>query len=368
MSECVFCTSNSTAFEEFKRNVISYLKARPEIDIFDLWPPDSVPWCNCSNCVALGSESERHAIVVEAIRTALKKVRPGVKLGILAYVQYTEFPERTPISPKVRLDFCPIYRDYKSTLNDVVSDLNRAVYWDKLLRWKNAWKGEIEIYEYYMKYRFRSFPIMMPRLIADEHSIHERLGIRGMSNYSEPDTWLAYEISHYILAICGWNGTVDAEKEVMNWASLRVGENLSGRLDEALKLIEGNLRGLYSGHFGFHSLCTTGKLSVTRDEMLDRVNALKRALEILDEIAKSSPAPGSKAWIEHLGRALYYGICDFEVQIAWDQNGSRQIALENYRKSLTGPQEDFDGVIHYGEEGRRELATHYDSNELKPHW
>ena len=84
------------------------------------------------------------------------------------------FPKGLQFRRKVRLDFCPIYRDYKSTLNDVVSDLNTIEYWDRLLRWKNGWTGEIEIYEYYMKYRFRSFPIMMPRLIADEHSIHER--------------------------------------------------------------------------------------------------------------------------------------------------------------------------------------------------
>ncbi|HXQ91657.1 MAG TPA: DUF4838 domain-containing protein, partial [Nitrososphaerales archaeon] len=182
MSGSVFCTSNSSALQEFTKNVIGYIKARPEIDIFDLWPPDSVPWCDCSNCVALGSESERHAIVVEAIRSALKKEKLRVKLGILAYVHCTEFPERTPISPEVRLDFCPIYRDYKFELNDVVSDINRAEYWDKLLRWRDGWTGEIVIYEYYMKYRFRSFPIVMPRLIAEEHSTYEKLGIRGLSN------------------------------------------------------------------------------------------------------------------------------------------------------------------------------------------
>ena len=50
------------------------------------------------------------------------------------------------------------------------------------------------------------------------------------------------------------------------------------------------------------------------------------------------------------------------------KNDSRQIALENYQKSLAGPQEDFDGVIHYGEAGRRGLSIHYDSLEPKPHW
>ena len=38
MSECVFCTSNSDVLQEFKKNVISCIKARPEINIFDLWP------------------------------------------------------------------------------------------------------------------------------------------------------------------------------------------------------------------------------------------------------------------------------------------------------------------------------------------
>ena len=51
---------------------------------------------------------------------------------------------------------------------------------------------------------------------------------------------------------------MDVDKEVINWASLRVGENLSGRLDEAIKLIEGNLRGLYSGTFWISSSVCNG--------------------------------------------------------------------------------------------------------------
>ncbi len=368
MSECVFCTSNPQARSEFRKNVLEYLRSHPEIDIFDLWPPDSIPWCSCSNCVAIGSESERHARVVEEIRSALKKETPRIKLGIIAYVQYTEFPEKTRINTEVRLDFCPIYRDYKFEIDDVVSETNRTVYWDKLLQWRREWQGEIVIYEYYMKYRFRSFPVIMPRLIAREYSIYEKLGVSGVSNYSEPDTWLVYELSHYLLAICSWSGGIDADEEVRRWAFARVGESFFTQLDEALKLIEGNLRALYSGRFGFHASCALGKLALTTDEMRERLNGLQKALEILRDIIKNSRNPASKAWLEQLARALVYAISDFKVQIAWDDDQALPEALENYHESLAGPQENFDGIIHMGEAGRKELGIHYDSHQLKPHW
>jgi hypothetical protein len=367
--ECVFCTSNPEAMSEFKKNIIQFVKDRPELDIFDLWPPDSVPWCSCSNCLPIGSESERHSQVVVSVREALRKARPNVKLGIIAYQQYTEFPEKTSIPSDVRLDFCPISREYEHRLDDVVSNLNRIEYWQKLLNWHEGWNGEIEIYEYYMKYRFRSIPMIMPRLIAEEHSTYHNLGVNGISSYSEPDTWLAYEISHFLLGICSWKGTVDFDKELNRWATIRTSKTLSRTLLEAISLIEGNLRPLYSGYVGFHSICAIGRLSISKDELQMRLEYLVEAKKMLDKLS-ADLKDGSRAWVERLSRSLQYAICDFHVQLAWDagDKGILEKALAEFRESLSGPQENFEGIIHYGERGRRDLASHYDDEEPTPHW
>ncbi|HMR84087.1 MAG TPA: DUF4838 domain-containing protein, partial [Niabella sp.] len=89
----VCCTSNPRAVAYVHNNILAYLKDRPEIDIFDFWPPDSEEWCYCANCTSLGSASTRHALFVNQTAQFLKKHLPRVKLECLAYSHYTAPPD-----------------------------------------------------------------------------------------------------------------------------------------------------------------------------------------------------------------------------------------------------------------------------------
>jgi hypothetical protein len=60
----VFCTSNLDATQYLIKNFLAYIKERPEIQIYDFWPPDGAKWCECDKCKELGTPSDRQAILV----------------------------------------------------------------------------------------------------------------------------------------------------------------------------------------------------------------------------------------------------------------------------------------------------------------
>jgi len=365
--EAVFCTTNQEALKVFISNMMDYLSAHPELDIFDLWPPDNVPWCACPNCRAVGSESERYARLLALARRAMQQSAPKTRLGASAYMQYTDLPEETIIPSDVLLDFCPILREYEHRINDVVSSLNRTQYWKKLMRWLEHWKGEIQIYEYFTKYRFRSYPIVMPHLIAEELALYKTSNVSGISSYSEPDSWLAYEISHRMISRCSWDGIVRVEEELMRWATARVGSTQAKKLVEVIETLEGSLRRLYSAKYGFHTVCLGGKVT-NKKQVVKCLQDLSRAHHLLGEIVTNLEG-GSKEWVTQSIRSLEFTMADIGVQLSWDNKGEKlKRALKKYHRALQ-PSIDLDGVLHTCiEYSRDDLMSHYDAVPLRSHW
>ena len=48
--ETQFCYSNHDSVAEYVKNIVAYLKMRPEIGIAPLWPSDGYGFCECENC------------------------------------------------------------------------------------------------------------------------------------------------------------------------------------------------------------------------------------------------------------------------------------------------------------------------------
>lgn len=368
----VFCTSNSSAVQQFVSNIMAYIQEHSELDIFDLWPPDLMPWCVCPNCSALGSESDRHAMLVNKVHDVMKSSCPNVRLECLAYAQYTSPPKEARISEDVLLEFCPIRREYHHSIDDLTSIVNYESYWKNLLEWFDRWSGEIGVYTYYFKYRFRGLPMIMPNLIAQELLSYRKIGVRGISSYSEPAVWIAYEISHRVLACLSWQPDIDIEREIQKAALFRVGPDLAEELIRVFELLEGGLRPLYSARYGFHHLGSPNRLDLSKSAMQEYFGRLMEARRILDDLSAKIAEPKKKAWTKQLRRSVNYAIADMEVQFAWEgDKTSLESARERYRISLQGSDEDFDGIIHRGGEllGRKELAKHYDSEiALNQYW
>lgn len=224
----VFCTSNPAAVSYLHNNLLSYLNAHPEIDIFDFWPPDSEKWCTCPECEALGNPSERHVLFVNQTARFLKNKCASIKLECLAYSQYTKPPTQIFLDEDVLLDFCPINQSFEYQIYDERSE-NNKFYKENLLLWRKLFKGDISIYSYYRKYAWRSLPNIIPHYMQNDVRFYHDCGIRGISVYSEPGDWFTYGLNHYILAHLAWNPEVDVDK--------LIGDYCAGVYGSAAKLV-----------------------------------------------------------------------------------------------------------------------------------
>ena len=89
----VFDTRNADAVRRVVDRVVAYLDARPEIDVFDFWPPDGAKWAECAaEREALGSSVDRQARLANAVQAALAARGSRVRLQVIAYANAKEPP------------------------------------------------------------------------------------------------------------------------------------------------------------------------------------------------------------------------------------------------------------------------------------
>lgn len=219
----VFCTSNPEAQAYLHNNITAYLDARPEIAIFDFWPPDSERWCTCPGCESLGEPIDRHAMLVSATARHFKERHPSVRLECLAYLQYTKPLDKVTLDPSVLMDFCPIDQSFEYQIYDSNSANNKR-YNEYLLGWLKRFEGDISIYSYYRKYAWRSLPNIIPYYMQRDLAYYHKIGVKGISVYAEPGDWFTYGLNHYVLGGLAWNPDVDVDSLIKEYCATVYGE------------------------------------------------------------------------------------------------------------------------------------------------
>ncbi len=234
----VFSTANKEAVATFIANIETYLRAHPEIDIFDLWPPDGARWSEAPEDVALGSPSERQVLLLNQVVKALAGEFPKLRVQFLAYSSYIDPPKVNKPAPGVVMEFCPINRSFETALYAGADPQNTTYFWD-LEGWANGVidPQAITIYSYITKYAWRSLPILVPHLIADEARRFHAMGIGGQAAYSEPGGWASFELDHYIMARASWNAGLDVDRAIDDYARARYGK-AGPAMAKYLRLVE----------------------------------------------------------------------------------------------------------------------------------
>ena len=217
----VFCSSNPQAVDWLTAHVIEYLEDRPEIEVFDFWPPDGAKWCTCPECAKLGSPVERHAKLVNAMTEALHREQPGVRLECIAYSSYLE-PPTTELPHSLLVDLCPIAQSFERQIDDPASATN-AKYAAALKGWKKVHSGPLSVYSYYRKYAWNSLPVQIPHYMQNDLRFYVANGARGISTYAEPGDWATYELNHYVLGRLAWNPEVDVDALIHEFCEARYG-------------------------------------------------------------------------------------------------------------------------------------------------
>lgn len=297
----VFCTSDEPAFAYFQKNVEDYVKQRPEIEIFDLWPPDGAVWCACDNCKAIGEPQDRQAVLMNRMHDAFRAFG-GPRLEMIAYSKALLPPKRQKIDPSIMVDFCPINQQFEYQIDDPASQRNND-YAAALVDWRKQFTGDISLYSYYRKYAWRSLPAVIPHYIQKDLQWYATLPLQGISVYSEPADWGTYELNHYVLGKLAWD--VDADVDAL------VKDFCAGRYPRHAELAAKTLVELGD------IVRKTGTIRFTELKSPEQIATAKQRIDTLaTEVKKSNAdadAPEHKALVR-LELMLGYASCDLAVR------------------------------------------------------
>jgi hypothetical protein len=291
----IFCTSNPQAVDYLIGNLIEYVNARREIQIFDLWPPDAGMWCQCDACAKLGSPSQRQAILVSQVKERVRAARPDLRLEVLAYLTSITPPEQETLDKDVLLDFCPISQQFDFQIDDPAAPKN-AQYVAGLKAWREHFDGEISIYSYYRKYAWDSLPVLIPHYMQKDLQFYARLPVQGVSSYSEPRDWATYELNHYVLAKLACDPDADVDALMKQFCDARYGA-ASEKVLATMRTLEETMRAVG----GLPNVSLKGS-----DEVAHASHEIELARASLEGISNDA--------IARLRLMLDYALRDLEIQ------------------------------------------------------
>jgi hypothetical protein len=316
----VFNTANEEALDELTANVIDYLRAHPEIDIFDLWPPDGVRWSQDPQSLAQGSPDDRQAVVTNHVAKAVKEKIPGVKIEFIAYSASQHPPEKQKISAENTLmDFADYSRSYAYPIWDHRHPEN-AKFDNALKDWaqSDAFQGEISYYTYYRKYIWRSLPVVFPRLIQEEMQYYRQLGVVGLGSYSEPGDWFTYELNHYAIAKLSWDKDLNINRLTQDYVQKRFGPAAAPYLNRYFWLIEETVR-------------KANRIPQTEPYDLDELQSYASNLDTCATLLRQARAASSDnseahSLLDKLELSLQYAALDLEIRMLNVQMSERHVA------------------------------------------
>ncbi|WP_187774931.1 DUF4838 domain-containing protein [Pedobacter sp. BS3] len=344
----VFNTENQDAVNYFIKSVLEYLRQHPEIDIFDLWPPDGARWAECPDWLKRGTPEDRQAKLISKVDSAVKAVYPHLKLQIIAYAKALLPPQHETISKQVMVDFCPIDQNFEYQINDSRSAANQE-YVTALLDWRKKFDGDIGLYSYFRKYAWKSLPNVIPHFIQRDMQWYAKVPLQGITTYAEPGDWYTYELNHYILGYLAWNPDVKVDSLIQLYCKTRYGA-ASAVAEKAYAALENTVR-IY-GSIRFSSLKSPEAISKAVTLLRDRQQAVKEA-------AASAPAE-IQANFGRLQLMLQYAILDIRVREALAINASPEVLSDRVQEVLTFFKNNGDkGIVIVNKEDNVKSLTRY---------
>lgn len=331
----VFDVTNGNAREQYIRNVVNYLRKRPEIDVFDAWPPDVAKWPK-RVIKRFGRASNAEAYLTGRLSRALRAKVPWVRVEQVAYRPATKPPSpKYMYGPNAFIDVAPYDRSYAEPIFGPRYERNEY-YRELIERWRARFDGELGVHEYYRKYRWRSLPVVMPNLIGQEIPYYRSLGTSGLRTYSEPADWLTYELTHLLVAAMSWNHALDPQAFVGTYLRQRYGA-AARETGRYFSLVESAARELFdrkAGNYGSEA------------GVSDALDHYIRAREAV-EAARATVAPESTPafLLKRLERNAHYAVADTSITYYDDRNEPEKVGRAKKRMRELVEKHRFDGIV-----------------------
>lgn len=319
----VFNTENADAVHYFITRVTSYLRQHPEIDIFDLWPPDGATWPVCPRPTEAYSPQERQARLANQVDSAIKTVRSDIRLEIIAYDRALLPPKHTMLHRDILVDFCPINQDFEYQIDDPRATRN-ANYVKALRAWRTGFSGDVGIYAYYRKSAWRSLPNLIPHYIQRDMKWYSSMGLKGISCYAYHDDWFTYEINHYVLGRVAWDPDSNVDSLITLFCAKRYGQYDQLALS-AYDVLEHVTR--IEGSLPFTSLKPVSKITKAARQLKMQVSRLRQARSGCTDTVQ-------QANLSRLLLMFQYLEQDLDIQKSRSQGESRQIIRHKVEKLL----------------------------------
>ena len=219
----VFRISNADALHTYESNVQQYLAQRPEIQVFDAWPPDATKWIQ-SDVDAFGGVPQAMAHVSCNLEARLQQNGSNVRVESLGYLLSLNPPKDDDCySANSVFDIAPYDRSYATSIGEDTDPINRQ-YALIVRNWADSgFPGTLGIFEYYRKYSWHSLPVFLPDLMGQDHDYYYSHGVRGIGFQSEPADWITYELTHLLGARLSWDATTDTQTYVNDYLQSRYG-------------------------------------------------------------------------------------------------------------------------------------------------
>ncbi|GEM_PF-973541 len=223
-----FCTSNAEAMAEWMKNAVADLAhgRYKDATFINAWTLDVGNWCECENCLALGTPTDRNILFVHAYAKAIKKaqaerlINRPVRLLFLAYADVLEPPTR-PLPADFDYDMCiatyfPIKRCYVHEFDDRRCSVN-GEYLKHLEGWflkpERYYRGQVCIGEYYNVSGYKCLPVCFMHTMARDIPYYYKAGARHFHYmHVTTDRWGSKALTNWQMARMLWDPDLDAER------------------------------------------------------------------------------------------------------------------------------------------------------------
>jgi hypothetical protein len=309
----VFDVHVDAAVAQYVDNVVAYLAGRPEIGIFDCWPPDGASWPKAA-VQKYGSATNAEVHVVNTLVAALAEAKASVQVERIAYgAGMTPPTDGHAFDPGVLVDFAAYGRSYAVGLDDPSSTANAGAL-ASLRTWRAAHTGDLAIYDYSRRYRWRELGSPLAVLAADA-ATYAGLQLAGVESYAEAGNWLQFEALHLFTGRSAWDATLSAETFLDEYLPDRFGAGATAMRDYFARTAA-DPDGLAGAPAQFHT-------------------AYAKAREDVATAAKAAPLPAGAALV--LGRladgsALARADIDLAVAQQSKDDGAAATARDEYRR------------------------------------
>lgn len=235
-----FCTSNKYACDELMKKLVQDLidGEWQDADSVNFWTLDGGTWCECQECKALGTPTDRNLLLVHRLRTEIKKamtagrLKRNVQVMFLAYADVIAPPTK-PLPSDFDYKNCiatffPIGRCYVHSFADPkCTEINQR-YLKQYIGWaidpNRHYKGQIFIGEYYNVSIFKCLPIVYFHTMSADIPYYYQTGARHM-HYMHCTTknWGTRALTNYQMAKMLWNPNIDTKALLDDYLACRYG-------------------------------------------------------------------------------------------------------------------------------------------------